>query len=595
MIIWKKIEKFAAKKGFIQATHQFFVTTLLIYRFFLSFLNFNWFSAILLVIILIQIAIMLFIRSLQQKLKSHYAFISILSALIHIGTIYRIPNRDWQFFHGMESIIVINLNFQTIKNEFWRCTILAIILIASFLKFNDFESSYGELFFFFYCFFILEFSMKFKKDLWFLKKSNLRIKKTLKRNETKKVFKKSEIIKTFNNNPNKNSKKNELPHLIKEFSEKDILDPLGLGLIIIDHNLKIFYSNEILFKLCKSQNLEEAKIFFLSIQENKEMKKSNFWKIPEIGIQRISKQTMQIQKTLDNSENSIIKKNSSSESFGRISKNEKTESIVSKEDIQFKCWKKTELSIHLNQDSYHLKKDSCGLKTENLHPQSVLNYLERIFEYYKLKTGSYRKDNSIRDEESNQFSMYAECKTGDEKSFQILISFIPLEKKIDTDLYCEILITFRKLSELEIKYFEEGKTKHKVLGSFCHELRTPLNGLINMLDLMQSYTEELNLPDENFNQNFTELLTSAVISSHLLLNEIDDFIDYFSYHNEILEIHPGPFDLQQSFQDVHRIFSYISKKKNINLIIEIDENIPTIIYNDHQKLRQIIFNLLSIF
>lgn len=310
---------------------------------------------------------------------------------------------------------------------------------------------------------------------------------------------------------------------------------------------------------------------------------------------------MHIQETLENimmdeiTENFGFKRNSSNEShesLGIATKKEKTESFFSKQDldIQFKKWKKKELSLHLKQGPYNLNKNS-----NDLHPQSVLNYIEQIFDSRK-ELGYFRKGkNSINDIDQNKYIMYAECKTSDEKGFKILISFILLEKKINLDSNGEILITIRKLSELEGKYFEEGKTKHKVLGSFCHELRTPINGLINMLDLMQSYREEFNFSDEHFNQNFTELLTGAVISSHLLLNEIDDFIDYFSYHNEILELHPGPFDLQESFQDIYRIFSYISQKKNINLIIEIDESIPNIIYNDHQKLRQIIYNILSIY
>ena len=48
----------------------------------------------------------------------------------------------------------------------------------------------------------------------------------------------------------------------------------GLGLIIIDDNLKIIYSNEIVYELCNSQNLEEVKNFFLSLQENIDIKRS---------------------------------------------------------------------------------------------------------------------------------------------------------------------------------------------------------------------------------------------------------------------------------------------------------------------------------
>ena len=188
---------------------------------------------------------------------------------------------------------------------------------------------------------------------------------------------------------------------------------------------------------------------------------------------------------------------------------------------------------------------------------------------------------------------YKSAKVG--RDFVIFINFIPIEKNFDSNSQHEILITIRKQSELEAKFIEEGKSKHKMLGSFCHELRTPINGIINMLDLIQSQNEEVKSSQEKIDTVFDELLSSAVISSHLLSNEIDDFIDYFSHRNEILEPHLSPFDFQAFFLEINSIFSFIAKKKGLDLFIDLDQNIPLIIFNDQQRLRQILYNLLSKF
>lgn len=112
-----------------------------------------------------------------------------------------------------------------------------------------------------------------------------------------------------------------------------------------------------------------------------------------------------------------------------------------------------------------------------------------------------------------------------------------------------------------------------------------------MLDLMQSQMDET--VGGVFENNLNEYLLNATVSSHLLLSEIDDFIDYFAYCNEMLEVNPAPFEINSFFQEIQRIFSFFAMKKNLNFSVEVEKNIPNTIYNDEKRLRQIIFNLLS--
>lgn len=251
MINWKKIELLTTNAYFQQASHQFIITSLLIFRFFLSFFNFNWFSVILLATILFQIAVLLFQSSLQTKYKENYMIIYILSIFIHIGTIYLNPNMDWQFFHGMESMIVININFKKIRNECVRCIILIINLVVFLLKFNHPQIDYGEICFFFYCLIIFEFSSKFIKDLRLPKQIKLKNKRKDKKKETNENL---EDNKFDPNLPNSSMKQTKDLDLIKDSFEKDLLNSSGLGLIVIDQNLKVIYSNNILFELYESTN-----------------------------------------------------------------------------------------------------------------------------------------------------------------------------------------------------------------------------------------------------------------------------------------------------------------------------------------------------
>ena len=113
-----------------------------------------------------------------------------------------------------------------------------------------------------------------------------------------------------------------------------------------------------------------------------------------------------------------------------------------------------------------------------------------------------------------------------------------------------------------------------------------------MLDLLQTQSEDLCHNHERY-EDFKELISNSVVNSHLLLNQIDDFIDYFAFCNKMLDLHIAPINFQTFLNDINRVISPVTEKKNIHFTIDIDDNIPTIIFNDSQKLKRIIYNLIS--
>lgn len=53
------------------------------------------------------------------------------------------------------------------------------------------------------------------------------------------------------------------------------------------------------------------------------------------------------------------------------------------------------------------------------------------------------------------------------------------------------------------------------------------------------------------------------------------------------------FNLETCIKEIVTIFEIQSKLKNIELSYFIDQNVPTLIYTDQQRLKQIFFNLLG--
>ncbi|HEX8368180.1 MAG TPA: response regulator, partial [Pyrinomonadaceae bacterium] len=132
-----------------------------------------------------------------------------------------------------------------------------------------------------------------------------------------------------------------------------------------------------------------------------------------------------------------------------------------------------------------------------------------------------------------------------------------------------------------------SKYKSEFLANMSHELRTPLN---SMLILSKMLSEN---PDGTLNEKqieFAETIHSSGADLLALINEILDLskIESGTMGVEIGEVHFG--DLQG---DIERTFNQIAQDKGLQLVIELDEQLPRHMQTDVKRLRQVLKNLLS--
>lgn len=393
---------------------------------------------------------------------------------------------------------------------------------------------------------------------------------------------------------------------INEQETTNIINILNFGIIVVDENLEVVFANTCLFDFFCTKNLNETKNIFFEIEENLEINKSDFHNIPETTLKSIFQKSLYLAESFGSGRIDEISENyESRKTLNSITKyHSNFRTILDHEyDFKYEEWNKKNLTENISERSLPFVK-------KKKKPKTVLKYLKKIMQYCQknggfLNTPSKRKMkndpySSINLPNIKKYDMYAVLNIKNKNNFinqcPILIQFFPIKKEdchYNLKSSYEIMITIRKLSDFEMKSYEESKSKNKILSSFCHELRTPLNALINMLDLMQTQMEESPMLSNIHYDILHDHLASANISSQLLLNQIDDFIEYFSYCNQIFEINANQFDLSSLFREVFKIFSQVSKKKNISLSIDIQKDVPSLIYNDQQKLKQILFNLLS--
>ncbi|MFH1912847.1 MAG: response regulator [Pseudomonadota bacterium] len=150
-------------------------------------------------------------------------------------------------------------------------------------------------------------------------------------------------------------------------------------------------------------------------------------------------------------------------------------------------------------------------------------------------------------------------------------------------------ITERKATQhdlLEAKQAAEAASQSKTefLTNISHELRTPLSGILGMLQL----TRESRLTREQ-----AEYIDTAISSSKLLLNVINDILNIAQIEAGKLTLNNQPFTTHEVLNTIYSFFKHNAKSKGLELTIETESEFPAVLVGDEVRIRQILFNLVG--
>lgn len=128
------------------------------------------------------------------------------------------------------------------------------------------------------------------------------------------------------------------------------------------------------------------------------------------------------------------------------------------------------------------------------------------------------------------------------------------------------------------------EVKSNFLANMSHEIRTPMNGIIGMAEM----AIRGNIPKEE-----KEYLYQIRASGNSLLSIINDILDFSKIESGKLEIIEAEYSTMELINEITNIMNARIGNKNVELIVEVDPNIPRQLYGDDIRIRQVILNLAN--
>ena len=142
----------------------------------------------------------------------------------------------------------------------------------------------------------------------------------------------------------------------------------------------------------------------------------------------------------------------------------------------------------------------------------------------------------------------------------------------------------RALERMLVAAQQADAAKSAFLANMSHEIRTPMNGVLGLLDLAR------NGPDGRLDADGVKI---AHASAAALITVLNDVLDVSKLDQGAITIRPEPSDFKALCGEVIGLFGVQVGDRDIDLVLDYDDDLPRWYTLDAVRVRQVLWNLVG--
>ena len=142
----------------------------------------------------------------------------------------------------------------------------------------------------------------------------------------------------------------------------------------------------------------------------------------------------------------------------------------------------------------------------------------------------------------------------------------------------------RALAEAE-RAEELNRSQNRFFSSMSHEIRTPINSILGL--------NELILRDQDASDDIVKDAAGIQGSGKMLLALINDILDFSKMEAGSMDIVPVDYRVADMLSEIVNMMWLRAQDKGLSFEVNVDPDVPTVLYGDEVRIKQIVVNLLN--